>query len=394
MKKKRIILPVVIFVLFCAIIAAIVLILRNEPEAEMNEMVTVYCISEIRYAGDGKEPQTTYKMEYDENGNLISCTKYSAMNNKTKTSSFEYDERGNCTLAVVENNMKKVYVFDTEDRILREEEYWDGKIKTEYTYSYDEEGRVLIYTAWMYGNEIETVYTYDKKGNLIKQETMSDGRCTECTTYTYDNRSRVLSAVTTGSYGEDSCVYYQYDLMGNEISYKRYQGDELRINTTRTYDIFGRLKTEETKDGDELTYSATYTYDIKGNVKRIDSLQGAEIYIDSPGELRPVVITYKYDRYGNVVERIKNYDDQHTDVFSWVYDKNGNMLVEEYWGSRYERTYDQWGNILTKRQYTSSGSVRETFYTYVSFSVPRWLAEKIMAQQEQFIDANGLVLIG
>lgn len=420
MKKKQIILSVIGVILACAVAVAVILAPRKEPEVDRNEIVTVYCVSEIRFATDDREQQISYTMEYDDYGNLIACTRYSSMVNddSSRTNYCEYDERGNCTLRTLDDDRLIEYVYDGEDRVLRQTTCWDGEVHEEYTYTYDEAGRTLKYTSLRYGNYDEVIYTYDAKGRVLTKTEISDtletverytydakgnktrvdteknGQPYRTESWTYDRKGRVLSRVVEyveeTTYDTNSSGYYQYDTRGNELSYKLYRHDKLQGGHNSTYDVFGRLKTREIIDNGNLTQRMTFTYDIRGNLIRQESRERWEGHED----MRQSVITFQYDKDGRMTQRVIDVEGMGESRNVWYYDQNGNLLVEEHNTGRVERTYDQWGNILTKFEYSDYTSVWKTYYSYVSFQVPRWMAEKIMAQQEPYIDLTGMVLFG
>lgn len=391
-KKKGWILSLVGVVLLCALVLAGVPQKAPEAEVDMNEIVTVYCLSEVRCGRDGEEKRTTYTFEYDENGNMLSKTTYwnPAFERTPSTMRYEFDERGNLTRLYDGATEKLAYVYDEEGRVLTEiKSTTGGKVYERNDYTYDDAGRVLTQTVLLYGNDFKIVNTYDSQGNHIRRERFDDGKLTSSTDYTYDAAGRKLSSVNWPAVVESGADawFWEYDSKGNVVSYKYCQGEKVRTHKTSTYDSFGRLKTTKTVEDGEVTYEATYFYDLRGNLIRIEARQGAEMYIDDPGPLRSLVITYQYDQYGNMVERVKKHEGFGTDVWTYVYDERGNLLVEEVYGTHTERTYDEYGNVLTRTKKNEYGETVSE-YTYVAFQVPRWLAEKIMAWQAEFEDLD------
>lgn len=370
---------------------------EEQQNLDPNEIVTVWCLSEVWTGKVGEEKKLAYVYEYDANGNMLSQTTYWAevFERNPSVHRYEFDDRGNLISQYDGEKPVVAYSYDERDNVLTKIEYdYYGEEWIRYVYTYDEQDRILTFSKFSNGElSWEDVNTYDAQGNLIREETYIDGKVENTKTYAYDQNGRIITSVYVDNLSPhlSSESYYQYDEMGNELSYKWYQAGKLRTERTNTYDLFGRLKTEKKIEDGRVSYEATYTYDGKGNLIRVESMQGAEIYVDDPGPLRPVVITYKYDQYGNKVEKVKDRGDHGTEVFTWVYDRHGNLLVEDYWDNHIERTYDEWGNILTKRHRPSSGPEKETEYTYVSFQVPRWLAEKIQAWQQEFLDKQGYV---
>ena len=386
-------------VILCVVLAAVVVLIglicaHREPEVDMNEMVTVYCISEIRYSPDGKEPRLCESFQYDAQGNMLSHTFYNYFDgSEERTYTLEYDARGNCTRAPNGAGGEYVRSYDADDRLLTYANVYKGKERWKHVYAYDEAGRKTTETYYFDGEESwKESYTYDDQGNLIQTEKIRDGIVIEKIVRTFDFAGRELSAIGDpiigDPYAEKYAVYRKYDIRGNVISYRYYRGDTLAESVTKRYDLFGRLKFTETMEYGKLSYQATCFYDWRGYLVREECLMPPEIYIEAYPPVYEVVYTFKYDKKGNLVERVKDHGEKMgKDYFSWVYDERGNMLVSEAYGYRTERTYDEWDNVLTNRRYSDTGELMdETFYTYVSFQVPRWLAEKIWEQQKCYLD--------
>lgn len=401
MKKRKIGTVILLCgVLVCAIAAALLIAkwaANQEQEVDRNEIVTVWCISEVWSRRPGKEKKLAYNFKYDAYGNMLSQSIYwsEIYNQDTSVYRYEFDDRGNLTRCYDGEWLVKAYTYDERDNVLTEIEYgYDGEEWIRYVYTYDAQNRVLTHTKFMNGEQSwEDVNTYDSRGNLTRTETIIDGEVSNTNIYTYDQAGRILISkyddILDPRLSSES--YYQYDARGNEISQKRYQNGKLRTEKTHTYDFFNRMKTEKTVEGGYTEHEATYFYDWEGKLIREESMQRMSLVGDTRGELELFVLTYRYDQYGNMIEKVTESERMGTNTYTWLYDAKGNLLVEEHGEWRTERTYDEWGNILTKCEYNSSGTKIEVEYSYISFQVPRWLAEKISAWQQDFVDKNGYV---
>ena len=415
-RKKTWMLVCVGLALLCA--AALAWGLRKEPEVDMNEIVTVYCLSQVRQSRNGEEMWTNLEYEYDEYGNIIRSTVYYSdiSGYDPATTLYEYDARGNMTRCS-DSYSDTVYTYDENDRLLTEEAHSHNGITAHYyTYCYDDAGRLtyqkearywrdeatvteMINTYDEQGNLIKTenfyndeamatqLYTYDEKNQMIKKESVFQGRVSETATYTYDGEGRLLH------YKEEMYdtperateIYREYDVRGNQISYKRYIGGKLQNDDTNRYDLFGRLISTKEMRGDSVSYQATYTYDILGRLIQTVALEPPQISIDYVPAEYNVVYTYQYDQRGNMVKQVMKHGKYGTEIRTREYDRNGNLLAWESGDYRMEWTYDQAGNLTRRYVRFSEDSEYHYEYVYITVRVPRWLAEKILEEQEEIM---------
>ncbi len=415
-KKKGWILSLLGIMLLCTI--GLTWALRKEPKVDMNEIVTVYCLSEVRQSRNGEEMWTQHEYEYDECGNIICSTRYYAsfVGYDPDVIQYEYDDRGNMTRC---NDFYSdtFYTYDENDRILTEEERSHNGLTTRcYTYRYDEAGRLTYQNetrnSWGEVTVYETINTYDEKGNLVKKETnfsgepgrieistydeknqlikkesFYQGTLCETVTYTYDRAGRLLhykeELYNTPERATE--IYRMYDFRGNEISYKRYIGGKLVDDETNTYNLFGRLTSTKEMRGTSLSYQATYTYDLFGRLIRKVTMEPPQITIDYTPAKYKVVYNYKYDLWGNKVEQVMEHEQIGTEISTWKYDQYGNQLVAEHGDFRIERTYDQTGKLTRKYVRMSEDSEYLYEYIYITVQVPRWMAENIWEKQDEMM---------
>lgn len=418
--KKHWIFWAVCIVLVGAVAAA--WLLQEEPEPDPNEIVTVYCLSEVRQSRNGEEMWTQDVFSYDEYGNMISHTHYydEVTGYDPEVTEYAYDERGNL-ICQCDRYAKTVYTYDENDRVLSENRYdgHNGEHEYSLSYEYDEAGHIIyerearfsrteitvtehINTYDDIGNLIKIesthngvpgstqVNTFDDKNRLIKTEHSNQGQVFETVTYTYDRAGRLLSYIEDHRTRPEETVerYYQYDLLGNKISYKRYIGGRLVDEETNIYDLAGRLTSETKMRGTSLSYQASYFYNIFGRLVRKVAQEPPEISIGYAPAQYQVIYDYAYDLWGNLVKQVREDEALGRKVTTWQYDRHKNRVVFESGDNHYEWTYDQEGNMVEKYLRFSEDSERRCEYRYITFRVPRWLAEKIQAWQAEFVDSG------
>ena len=331
------------------------------------EMVTVYCVSEVCYERHSEEEIVINTFFYDEDGNILTRRREKG-DRSHRTEYYKYDERG--------NRIEKPN--DMGNRV---------------TCTYDENDRLLTESWYQNGNHREIVYTYDNAGNLIKEERKTDGEVTWCCTMTYDATGNCLTKSVDyidNEYASDYVIYYEYDANNNLISRKDYHGELVVCITQNRYSSSGKLiETETVRDGVVTERSECY-YDEKGQLIRVEYYsQGISVLDEPDPTLRLTVYTYQYDERGNKIQETVTAEGSVVAVYTWTYDDQGNMLSESNGTSRTEWTYDQWGNVLTYQWYYGGSLVKTVTYSYVSFEVPLWRAEKIWQQQEKYLNGTG-----
>jgi YD repeat-containing protein len=256
-----------------------------------------------------------------------------------------------------------------------------------YYTSYDELGRVTkrVYdsTYLVDGEPFEehstTEYEYDIWGQLVREVYQATGDVTSETTYTYDENGNLLVEMVTNNRGS-SGYYYSYDDNGYQAgsvmtvddevqSTEEYvrdaEGNILRsqytdetgkvVSVTENTYTDGRLtETIYTYDGDVSHY--LYTYDENGNVIRSES----------EGAYGSSVTVSVYDEQGRLVQNEMS-GDNYTGTTVWIYDgdhlvkwesisDDGSYTVEEY-------VYGGEGELLAV-ECSGTGYTRTETYTY------------------------------
>lgn len=389
------------------------------------EMVTVYCLKEIDY-GTGK---TIYN--YDEMGNVLeyphSSTGHTVCtydeNNNTLTSDYylsdtliestvcTYDEQGRIlTKTVTEQSgiSEYTYTYDTSGNLASETITSPNRPyqKTVYSYTYDDDGTLIQSVSTSYDKATalasKEIKTFDAEGRPLLQESYSGGDSTleSNAAWSYDSKGNLL----TEEYNYSSPNYpsrktqWEYDRKGRCLSESSYRDGELFNRKLYSYDKKGNLlETQEDLEvkGQEKRkyYRTEYTYDRKGN-----TLSEKTYYsFNRNWEVFHQHLSYSYDKKGNLLEEIRltKEGDFITGTF-WTYDKAGNMRSKTYKASKDHAqisTYDENGNLICYEWSHSNGSAKIT-YSYITFELPRHLAEKVQHQQEAVFEALEYSQIG
>ena len=186
-------------------------------------------------ASDSPNYSTVISREYDVSGDLVTW-------NATE---YEYDERGNCTIARSSDGVTKYYYYNDED--------------LKYLYTVEDDNSEDDY--WV---ECE----YDSDGNMIKATYYSpDGHISHWSEYEYDksgNQTKRTNYYTDDADGYiDSWFEFDYDSSDNLETKTKYKSDGSIKNWTEyEYDDEGNLEVETVYDSDgNVTKSYKYKYD-------------------------------------------------------------------------------------------------------------------------------------
>ncbi len=225
------------------------------------------------------------------------------------------------------------------------------------------------------GNGKAWLFAYDKR-NLLISETDPEGRTTA---YTYDEKENKVSVTdprgtATTNVANDYTTWYEYDKRDRLV--KTILPDNTPANntdnpyTTIKYDKAGN-KAEE-KDADGLR--TKYTYTLKNQVKT----KG----IISKDDNETTLVTYAYDKKGNLVSEIDN--NEHTT--SYAYDRLGRLRKVTYPDTSCEEyTYDKLGNKLTVKD--RRGNTTTTAYNSMGW-VTR-TTDPLLEETTYLFDPNG-----
>ena len=279
-----------------------------------------------------------YLFNYNEFNNLSSVL----INNNSIVNNYYENNNGNLIRVLYGNNNEVNYTYDTLDRLKT-----ITKSNDVYTNYYDNLGRVAILKSnndickcsydfasrlsnYKY-NEYETNYNYDKDNNIIsKKEKLST------TNYTYNYQYDVEGALTNLSIN-NTTFNYNYDYLGRLIS----NNINNHCNMNYEYITHGNktsLIVNKVIDGND-TYE--YSYDNLYNITEIkkNNTLTNKYYYDNHSQLTRednlidnITINYTYDNYGNILSKR-------------TYTYNTTTLLDE---DTYEYNNSNWQDLLTK----------------------------------------------
>lgn len=305
-----------------------------------------------------------------------------------------------------------ITISEESPKKLLREEIWhsseDGHVVQSYHYEYDEAGRWIKRTNYSDSGDINSwiEYEYDGNGHMIysAEGCKIDGSIDTWREYEYNENGKKIHITGGGSTGANKfnnyLCDYEYDILGNLISSTSYSSvtaltitseyDDSENEIKRTtldrnsgkitlceyeYDGNGNL-IRTTQTTDELTIVIQEAaYDNNGNqLEEKTYYYGDSIYDGSIN----VWHEYEYDSNGNEIKHeIRNYNpDGSIDTwYGYEYDSNGNETKYErkiynndgicFRYERYEKEYDNDGNIIKEIQYIKDDSINfENEYEY------------------------------
>ena len=355
-------------------------LLTNIKDNLGNSIYTVEYINQNQVAKitDTEGSETYYLYKITSNGDLVVYESDSKISTAELNSA---DPPANNTYnpfeQIIVDSDKLMYTYNEDGTV--SEINGEGSDKTLVTYSYDENGNVVIITTTDANQRLieESTYTYsyfegttnietvtetivtntydDEKnttetdvqtitstyysaGNLLSETTAhNDDDNAVIYTYAYDNRGLLLSE-TSGNVTEDDVITvnttteYTYDENGYITNIKTIENG-IEKNTSMSYNVIGQILSQ-TEEG----LTTTNLYDLSGNVIKVTQSDGTVTRVNR------VV----YDINGQVLQKIS---DQYYNVSDdgLTPDDNGICSVNAYnngnVGERY--TYDVKGNVLT-----------------------------------------------
>jgi hypothetical protein len=183
---------------------------------------------------------------------------------------------------------KTVINYDTNGKITEEIHFEKGdKLRDRYQYTYNEYGDMVEWKIIHNDRESseKTVYLYDSNRKLIKEikSINSDGTSDiSHSFYTYDSQGRLIRADFENSF--TTRHEYIYDKNGKLKTKIYYNNDGLK--DIENYDEKGNIK------GD---MNNSFKYDEKYNI-----IEEIHVY---PYGVSKFTFEYKYDEYGNWIER-------------------------------------------------------------------------------------------
>lgn len=312
--------------------------------------------------------------QYDNTNRLTHVTR------QAKTTVFSYDDGGRLLNRTLPNGVKSVYTYDQRDLIVSlQHKKADDTVLSSYQYLYDVAGNQTRVTE-LDGSSVEYQYDavyrltreihrapdaavtydmryeYDPNGNRIKAtlngssvnyvyNNLNQLVSSDTATYSYDANGNMLS-VTEGS----NVTQYQYDDKNRLLKIILPDGSE--VNTR--YDAEGkRVEYTESGQTSRFHYDLATLYseaDTAGAVHRSynrslgiisQSAAGVEKYYlpDGNGNIRQLLNsdatvsdTYKYDAFGNVIDRTGATVNPYQYAGNWGYYSIGSLT---HIGARY-----------------------------------------------------------
>jgi len=260
---------------------------------------------------------------------------------KTGYTKKESDENGDYT----------IHYYNSQDRLVKDRLYEDGKLRSETTYTYDKKGFVIREDTKYFGSskdDYSTAYMLrknDKKGNPIRCDYYdADGTLFNSVVMEYvkgsDKLSRVMCYDDNGIWYMESVYEYRTD--GRTVTEYTIT-DDMRAQ--------GPYYISEYDAHDKLT-KLTY-YDYEGRLEYIDE------YLSDGSER-----TISYDWWSGDEKPeywVTVHNAAKTERISSYYDGDGNLL------EKYVYTLDGKGNVLTRSDYDGSETLKYlTTYTYRS----------------------------
>lgn len=284
------------------------------------------------------------------------------VSNGNMSVSYEYNSNNLLSKIILGN---KVYNFNYDDYLRNKSIYINDNKLVENTYE-ENNGNLLNIT---YGNGNIVSYEYDCFDRISKLINMNNSY--QYYYDNYDNLKRIDS--------NDCCYLYYYDLAQRLIKYQEnnnymisYDYNQLNYliskiikldnnNITYLYEYNKENNIVKlTTDGIIVNYTYDYLQrleqiDINGyiiNYKYITNGKRTTTLIDSIID-NGDIYEYKYDKLGNIEKIYKN------DVLikKYVYDIYNQLIKEENFISTIEYTYDNYGNLLTKKTYDIDGVI-------------------------------------
>ena len=304
-----------------------------------------------------------------------------------------YNTQGQLVSELNRNGQLTTYVYDTNGNLITETEYagattsttvvdtlfWtynaDGTVATAgnnngtYTYTYDDQGRVIGVTE-PFG--VSLTFGYDQYGNrnLVKDSLGGEEDSL------YNANGQLLSRVLTQS-GVVLRIDFTYDQFGRVATETRFSdaaGTTLVAITTFTYDLQGDVTSIVSKDASATTLDDfDYSYDVGQLASEtdfqpaIDTAAVTTAYgYDPTGQLTSAGSTdYSYDLAGN--RNMAGYTPGTTftneiasdGTWDYSYDLNGNISekVNIATGGYWTYAYDNRNELTQAKEYTSTSTL-------------------------------------
>ena len=251
---------------------------------------------------------------------------------------YDYDDLGRLISQKYEDGDTVTYSYDNDGALAR---VYDSATGITTTYYYDLLGRQMKYVESGTNYTHSVGYTYDAENNLAGTVEHINGTDYN-TTYTYDEENRVASMTANGT-----TKAYTYDDLGRITEVVTKQGAQVILTEEYTFNpgtngsITSQVQTYKVTAGSKSTLYF-YEYDEKGNITRVTTEKGA--------------ISYAYDAANQLIRE----DNEHGDyTYVWTYDNAGNILTRKEYAFQtgslgtlvdtvtYTYGDEDWGDLLT-----------------------------------------------
>ena len=294
---------------------------------------------------------TEYTFSYDSFGNSKGVT---AGNNTLATYEY-YHNNGKLWKIEYGNGFYEEYEYNSLELL---DKIWynynDGTRVLAYSYTYNNDGTLHVFTNHLDGTSIE--YEYDVHGRFVSaSETKSSdpNYRNEYEVNDYDTDGRVTRTTNTINYLANSVytplsVGYQYTY-NNDGTLKEERILSSAVPTTIVdyyYDSFNRTtKVDRRIDG--FRYTTEYTYYLKSN-----NTNGLVSEVTNTINDSSTTYSYTYDSNGNITKIV-----QGSDETTYTYDDLGQLKSSVNGNTTWSYTYDNAGNItsIEKKTLNESG---------------------------------------
>ncbi|MBR3768024.1 MAG: hypothetical protein IKL10_07290 [Clostridia bacterium] len=301
----------------------------------------------------------TYEFEYDVWGNQTKAKIGNLVLTENTYGTEEHSDRLSST--VFANGQSVSYAYDENDNITSV--FYDGEVTPRYSYTYDEEGVLLLSEDNKAG--LQTFYTEDgteirklSDNTLVFSSTCDeDGKVTHniagnSITYVYDGEYNSVTGVYT-----NSVSFEKTGSISTGSGTEEYSADaEILTNT----DWFGRVTSKslsvdvETDNGgisvdsgvlldyaDTDTTASTKVTSLTSFVSTADNTVSNQEY-------------YEYDAFGNITGIYRIEDDEKVYYNKYYYDEANQIIREDNRLGEFTSTYtyDVGGNIVSRKRYS------------------------------------------
>lgn len=277
------------------------------------------------------EVSSLYVSEYKKD-KLIKKTKYfekiDAKNFKEKRKEIE-------TFYILENNIAKEIFYDIRGNKSKQILYTTGAKKSQ-EILYTNDGKKAVENIYTIVRENKEPYQL-KQSNYYTDESIA--YYTSYTSYKYNQEKTLIKIIIhapdgkiIGSFApeltlQEKSIYlqnyflYLYDSTANIIQKVKYNPDgSIGEYIIYKYDNAGNMILEDSRvrSGNYNQAVKSYEYDASGN-----KIKGIEYYY--PGEAK-YSYQYKYDKKGNMIQKISVAGDRYDEIYRYKYNKKGNII--------------------------------------------------------------------